>query len=240
MIGASLAVMSPWINVHIASGQTQNTSNAYAKQQLNQTNIGGFFQSVYGQQDLAPPNPDTTYKIFVSKEMWLLDGGGNWVEIGDIKGYSAPDGVSSTKYWAGHYYAKQRTNGSNSPIYQRILIGPYNPTGAHTYQATRGSASNSLWIWNFSIDNGAYRGSLYSNNSSFPYMQVGIETNNGLSKFRSGTYANSLYHLNTSNAWTNWPSSGVLDGDNGRIPSWNSVYDGTNRKINFYTNQSWP
>jgi len=236
LLGLSILALAPFANIQLASAQ-----NAYAKQQLNQTNTGGYFYSLNGQEDLAPPSPDTTYKLFITKEMWLLDGRGNWVETGTVKGYTSPDGVSSsTEYWAGHYYAKQRTNGTTSPLYQRILIGPYKPTGAHSYQLERDTSTGFAWNWTILIDGGDYIGTVAANNSSFPYMQVGLETNNGYSKFKNGTVANSMYYRNTSDSWTKWPSSGLLDGDNGKIPDWNSVYNGVNNSITFSTNAPWP
>lgn len=168
--------------------------------------------------------------------MWLLAPGGNWVEMGNVKGYTAPDGVSTTQYWAGHYYAKQRTNGTNPPIYQRILFGVSGVTGAHSFQIEKTGSSGGLYSWSFALNN-VNQGGLSSNNASFPYMQGGIETNNGLSKFRSGTTIESMYYRDTANVWKAWPTTGVVDGDNLKIPSWNSVYDGANRRITFYTSQ---
>ncbi|MCY7276770.1 MAG: hypothetical protein LH702_24305 [Phormidesmis sp. CAN_BIN44] len=213
------------------SGNAQ-AQNAYAKQQLNQTNAGGFFRSVNGQTDLVPPSPDPTQKIFVTKEMWLLDELGNWVEMGSVKGYTAADGISSTTAWAGEYYARQKVV-SGVTTYLRRYIGTTGSTGAKSFQINIGTGSGALVNWDFYL-NGTYLGSFDSPKSSFPYMQVGIESNNGCSNYTSGTYADSLYYYTTgtTKSWQQWNTTPV-DGDNKKIAAWDSVYNSTAQKITF-------
>lgn len=58
---SSLVVLTP-----LALAQPVFAQNAYAKQQLNQTNTGGFINLPVGQADLFPPNPDPTKKAFIT------------------------------------------------------------------------------------------------------------------------------------------------------------------------------
>lgn len=225
LIGFSAFVFSEWIGCGSIKAQ-----NAYAKQQYNQTNVGGYFQSVNGQTDLSPPLNDTTKNIAITKEMWLLDSSGNWVETGSLKGYTAPDGISATTYWAGEYYARQKiVNGS--PVYQRKYIGSSGSTGSKIFQVNVGQANGSSYSWGFYLNN-AYVGSFDSPNSSFPYTQIGIETNNGCSNYLSGTYVDSMYILTPSKTWAKWGTN-VIDGDNKKIAAWDSVYSSTNQRITF-------
>ncbi len=206
--------------------------NAYAKQQYNQTNVGGYFQSVNGQTDLSPPSFDPNENIFVTKEMWLLDASGNWVETGSVKGYTAPDGISATIYWAGEYYARQKIVNGN-PVYQRKFIGTSGSTGSKIFQINVGTASGSSYSWDFYLNN-TYAGSFDSPNSNFPYAQVGIETNNGCSNYSNGTYADSLYILTPSKTWAKWGTT-VIDGDNKKVAAWDSVYSSANQRITFFS-----
>jgi hypothetical protein len=213
--------------VDIGALQAQN---AYAKQQYNQTNVGGYFQSVNGQTDLNPPSTDPNKNIFITKEMWLLDTSGNWVEIGSVKGYTAPDGISATTYWAGEYYARQKIVNGN-PVYQRKFIGASGSTGSKIFQINVGNASGSSYSWDFYLDK-SHVGSFDSPKSSFPHAQVGIETNNGCSNYRSGTYADSLYILTSSKAWEKWGTN-VVDGDNKKVAAWDSSYSSANQRVTF-------
>jgi hypothetical protein len=203
---------------------------AYAKQQYQQTNTGGYFQSVNGQTDLSPPSLDPNNIIFLTKEMWLIDTSGNWVETGSVKGYTAPDGVSATTYWAGEYYARQKIVNGN-PVYQRKYIGSSGSTGSKVFQVNVGQASGSSYSWDFYLNN-SYVGSFDSPSSSFPYAQIGIETNNGCSNYSNGTYVDSMYILTPSKTWAKWGSS-VVDADNKKIAAWDSVYSSTNQRIIF-------
>jgi hypothetical protein len=225
LTGFSAFTLSQFIGL-----RTSYAQNAYAKQQYNQTNVGGYFQSVNGQVDLFPPSIDPNKNIFVTKEMWLLDTSGNWVETGSVKGYTAPDGISATTYWAGEYYARQKIVNGN-PVYQRKFIGTSGSTGSKIFQVNVGQASGSSYSWNFYLNN-SYAGSFDSPKSSFPYAQVGIETNNGCSNYRNGTYADSLYILTPSKTWAQWGSN-VIDGDNKKVAAWDSVYSSASQRITF-------
>ncbi|MGB3205173.1 MAG: hypothetical protein WBB28_09310 [Crinalium sp.] len=215
----------------VALPNNAQAQRAYAKQQLNSTNAGGFFYSVNGQTDLSVPSIDPNRNIFITKEMWLLDASGNWVEMGTVKGYTSADGISSsTSYWAGEYYARQKVvNGVTT--YLRRFTGTSGSTGSKSFQINVGQASGSSFNWDFYLD-GSYIGSFDSPKSTFPYMQIGTETNNGCSNYVSGTYADSLYYYTPTNGWQQWGTN-VIDGDNNLISGWDSTYNATNQRITF-------
>jgi hypothetical protein len=216
--------------VSIESAQAQN---AYSKQQYNQTNSGGYFRSVNGQTNLQLPSVDPGKKIFITKEMWLLDASGNWVETGTVKGYTSEDGLSpTTVYWAGEYYASQQVvNGVQK--YKRTLVGTSGSTGSKTFNVYRDPATQGPYAWNFYV-NGLYVGQVSHPKGSFPYAQVGIETNNGCTNYTSGTYSDSLYILppGSGQALTKWGTN-VINADNKKIASWASTYNSTTQRVTF-------
>lgn len=220
LIGFSSFIFSQYMLCSIAQADTR----AYAKQQYKQLNVGGYFQSVNGQSDLFPYSTN-----FMTKEMWLIDELGNWVETGSLKGYTSPDGISATTYWAGEYYARQKIVNGN-PIYQRKYIGSSGSTGSKIFQVNVGQASGSSYSWDFYLNN-AYVGSFDSPNSSFPYVQIGIESGHNCSTYRSGTYVDSLYTLTPSKTWAKWGTM-VGTADN-KLAPWNSVYSLANQNIIF-------
>jgi hypothetical protein len=221
----NIVVLSTLLQLNVANSQDR----AYTKQEHRQTNAGGFFRSVNGQSDLKMPVPDTK-KVFVGKIMWLLDGAGNWVETGSVKGYTAPDGISTPTYWAGEYYGRQKiVNGVTT--YLRRLIGSSGSTGAKSFQVMVGQANGSLYNWDFYVNN-TYIGSFDSPKNTFPYMQVGMETNNGCGNFVSGTYADSLYIYTPTKAWQQWGTNVGVSPKDTRVP-WSSSYSQVNQKITF-------
>jgi hypothetical protein len=143
---------------------------------------------------LTFPSIDPNKNILITKEMWLLDASGNWVEIGTVKGHTSEDRLStSTLYWEGEYYASQQiTNGVQK--YKRTLLGTSGSTGSKTFNVYRDPATLSPCSWLFYV-NGLYVGQVNHAQGSFPYAQIGIETNNGCSNYLSGTYADSMYIL---------------------------------------------
>jgi hypothetical protein len=221
----SLIALNTLLQVNTANAQVR----AYTKQQYNQTNAGGFFQSVNGQTDLRMPLPDTG-KIFTGKIMWLLDGAGNWVETGSIKGYTSPDGISTPTYWAGEYYGRQKVV-NNVTTYLRRLIGSSGSTGPKSFQVIVGQANGSSYNWDFYVNN-TYIGSFDSPKNTFPYMQVGMETNNGCGNFVSGTYSDSLYIYTPTKTWQSWGANVVASPPDSRV-IWSSSYSQANQKVTF-------
>jgi hypothetical protein len=113
------------------------------------------------------------------------------------------------------------------------LVGNSGSTGSKTFNIYRDPATQNPYYWYFYV-NGLYVGQISSSKGSFPYAQIGIETNNGCSNYLNGTYADNLYVLppGQGQSLTKWGSN-VVDGDNKRIASWDSSYNTTNQKITF-------
>jgi hypothetical protein len=201
----------------------QSSIDQYTAKAYFQTSsiTGGFFNTSAGQEELTSVGQSS----IISKEMWVQQGTNDWVEIGDVKGYPTPDGYNAGPYWAGHFYAKQRSNTDaySVSIYEEHNYGTSGVTGSHSFKVQVGNPSQGLYYWDYYIDN-VYVNSLLSNNASMDFVNVGIESNNNDNTFNNGTYVDSLYYRDSS--WKLWPSNvrAISEGDNNTL-QWRSSYN---------------
>lgn len=178
-----------------------------------------------GAEDLtsnwSSSNPDS----FITKEMWVVlsktpaGDPQEWIEMGQVRG-----GVNK-QFHNGHFTAVKRYQNGQLLFTESVIGTSGSTSGSYTYEIAYGGKSSLGYDkWNLYI-NGSYQTFW-----TVPYTQsvgqtVGIETNDSLSSFKTGTKISNVDYLKNG-TWWRWTSA--VNGDS-NVLGWSSsfVYNST-------------
>lgn len=219
------------------------SQSIYARQQVQDNAAiftGGFFRNVLGQEDLIlfqrNPIDSISKQQFTNKPIWLIGPSSEWIEVGALNGWTAPDGgTTNVTFWKGFYYAKQIGS-----TYTRTLIGSSGATGSLSYQLEKVSQSGSIYNWTLKVTSAGGTTlvgptTITHSKGAFSIMQVGIETGNACNGFKNGTYSDSLYFKDASGfkLWSTRPVFNTDNNNNQSSSSRSSSYNSTNNQVVF-------
>lgn len=240
-ITSSLAICSSIFIYSVMPAQA--IFNNYIKQINNNSNIGGYFESSYGQEDLRDNSPNDN-SGFINKEMWV-DFNSNqteWIEVGDTKGPTSKNlqlinpTDSQKSYWSGHFLAYNIRNSSTGKFeYHEVAYGNQYPIGVQSYSISYIGSNSWVIYTNFNRILTLQPISYTSAND----IQMGIETNDlSDTSFLDNTFASNIQWKDTNGAWRLWNNSTANVDSDFHLPKWYSrfAYDSTNavNVIHFY------
>lgn len=168
-----------------------------------------------GAEDLESTWSSTNNDSFITKEMWVIfsmDSNGDpkeWVEVGQVKG-----GVNDL-YHDGHFTGVKRYE-NGKLLFTEKKLGNGGTTGSYTYELKYGGKS-SLGYDKWEV----YIGGVYQTFWTVPFTQgiaqhVGIESNDTLNQFDSGTKISNVYYTK-----------------NGTLYKWNTATNGDSNSLNW-------
>ncbi|MDQ6423394.1 hypothetical protein RB620_28665 [Paenibacillus sp. LHD-117] len=194
--------------------------HAYAKQDRNDISSESSKMVLNtGAEDLTSTWSSTNKNSFITKEMWVIlsktsDGQAKeWIEVGQVKG-----GVNGS-YHDGHFTAVKRYQ-NGQLTYTESTIGTGGTSGSFTYEIKYGGKSSLGYDkWNIYING------FYQTFWTVPFIKsvaqhVGIESNDNLNKFKTGTKISNVAYLKDGTYYL-WGSA--TNGDDNSL-NWSSNF----------------